>query len=148
MNNRLSTPDILGDIMSGSSTKEESNKETKQDNKKESKQSSNKPIKQAFIKAAAPTPPAITREAFSEESLHNSNKPEELKEKVTFGLPVSIVGELEDKWMEFRKLVGSKQVSRALLVEKALELAFEEFGLKKQESKFYSKVANSKEILE
>lgn len=48
--------------------------------------------------------------------------------------------------MKIRKIVGSKQISKTLIVEKALEIAFEEFDIQKQESKLYFKLASNKDI--
>jgi hypothetical protein len=69
-----------------------------------------------------------------------------LKEKATFNLPIKILEGLEDRWMKIRKIVGSKQISKTLIVEKALEIAFEEFDIQKQESKLYFKLASNKDI--
>lgn len=69
---------------------------------------------------------------------------EELKEKATFNLSVKILRELEDSWMEIRRLSRNKQISKTLIVEKALEMALAEFGLKKQIGKFYGKLLNHK----
>ena len=72
------------------------------------------------------------------------DSPEEPKEKATFNLSVKILRELEDSWMEIRRLSRNKQISKTLIVEKALEMALAEFGLKKQIGKFYSKLINPK----
>lgn len=71
---------------------------------------------------------------------------EEVKEKATFNLPVKLLEELEDKWVEIRKLSGSKQVSKTLIVEEALRMAFAEFDLQKHIGKFYGRVTGNKAI--
>lgn len=78
----------------------------------------------------------------------NKNQVDDIaqKEKATFNLPVTLLTELEDKWMKIRKLSGSKQMSKTLIVETALEMAFEDFANKEQESKLYCKLADKKEI--
>ena len=69
---------------------------------------------------------------------------EEPKEKATFNLPIKLLEVLEDKWMEIRKMAGSKQISKTLIVETALITAFTEFDAKKEKSKFYSCIAGNK----
>lgn len=66
--------------------------------------------------------------------------------KATFNLSKKILRKLEDCWKEARYLTESKQISRALIVEKALEIALEEFNTKKQTSGFYSELVSNKEI--
>ncbi len=145
---RQKTPDILGSIMSGQAIKEESNKpveqysnnEIKQAIVKEIKKESGKAIKQASNKNG-PTQLFIDG---TEESLVKVE--DELKEKATFNLPVKLLEELEDKCHELRKMCGSKQVTKTLIVEEALRMAFAEFDLKKDIGKFYSKLASNKGI--
>ncbi len=117
MNDRTSTPDILGSIMSGGFSDKESNKEIEQEIRKE--------IKKA---ASTPTPE------------------DELKEKATFNLPVNILSELEDTCHELRKLCKSKQVTKTLIVEEALKLAFADFEAKKQASRLFAKLAKHKAV--
>ena len=137
MADRLSTPDILGAVMSGETIKEESNKAIKQEIQEEIDQVSNKAVKQ-------PKNKAISKKSESVEE--GSSHSEEPKEKVTYNLPVRVLNELEDKWIEMRRLSGSKQVSKTLIVEMALEMAFAEFDMKKEGSKFYCKLVSNKEI--
>lgn len=92
-----------------------------------------KTIKQESKKETKQTPSTNTQETGS-------------KEKATFNLPVSLLSELEDKCHEMRKLCKSKQVSKTLIVEEALRMAFAEFETKNQLSKFFLKVANNKAI--
>jgi len=126
MTDRTATPDILGAVISGETRREESNKTIKQDISKEIKKASKKAIKPV------------------------SNKPEpeedEPKEKATYNLPVKLLLELEDKWMEMRRISGSKKVSKTLIVEEALKMAFADFDLKKDSGKFYSNLVSNKEI--
>lgn len=117
MNDRTSTPDILGSIMSGGFSNKESNKEIEQDI-------------HAAIKKAVPT----------------TNSEDDVKEKATFNLPVSILSELEDTCHELRKLCKSKQVTKTLIVEEALKLAFADFEAKKQASRLFAKLAKHKAV--
>ena len=130
--NRQITPDVLGDLMGNSTVKQEGNKA--------SEQVPHKAIKQESKKAP------IGRVLLADVVVTAAGETEESKEKATFNLPIKLLGELEDRWAEIRKISGSKQVSKTLIVETALELAFAEFDSKKQESKFYSKLASNKAI--
>ncbi len=121
MHDRTSTPDILGSIMSGLM----SSKAIKPEESKEIKQESIKEIKQ--------TAPKQVQE-------------EELKEKATFNLPCQILLELEDKCHAIRKLCKSKQVSKTLLVEEALKMAFADFESKGAASKFLARIVSNKTI--
>lgn len=66
--------------------------------------------------------------------------------KAFFNLPIKLLHELEDKWMEMRRLSGSKQASKTFIVEEALKMAFAEFDLKKETGKFYSKLLSNKDL--
>lgn len=140
MADRTATPDILGAVISGEAIKEESNKAIKQAISKTIKTSSNKAIK-------PPNNKAVPRQMLIDGTEETIAEPqEEPKEKATFNLPIKLLRELEDKWMEMRRLSGSKQVSKTLIVEEALKMAFAEFDLKKETGKFYSKLVSNKEI--
>ena len=117
MNDRTSTPDILGSIMSGGFSNKESNKEIEKESRKEIKK----------------TQPEIESE-------------QDQKEKATFNLPVNILSELEDTCHELRKLCKSKQVTKTLIVEEALKLAFADFETKKQASRLFAKLAKHKTV--
>ena len=135
MGERQTTPDVLGHLMSGSALEEENNKAIKPAVQRAIKQPSHKAINTAGNKRVMePSPIGCSVSA------------EGLKEKATFNLPTKTLEELEDKWMEIRKMAGNKQISKTLIVEKALEMAFEEFDGQKQESKLYSKLASNKAI--
>jgi hypothetical protein len=132
MSDRQTTPDVLGSLMSGTAIKEESNKPLKQESNKTIKKKSHKAkVKQLLIEGTEEPEPVFE---------------EELKEKATFNLPVKLLEELEEKWVEIRKMCGSKQISKTLIVEEALRMAFAEFELKKHLSKFYSMLASNKAI--
>jgi protein required for attachment to host cells len=132
MSDRQATPDVLSALMSGTAVKEESNKTLKQESNKAIKKESHKArIKQLVIEGTEEAEPVFE---------------EELKEKATFNLPVKLLEELEDKCHEIRKMCGSKQISKTLIVEEALRLAFVEFDLKKHLSKFYSKLESNKAV--
>ncbi|PWU14325.1 MAG: hypothetical protein C5B45_04520 [Chlamydiae bacterium] len=132
MGDRLETPDIMSSLMS-EPNKQESNKKIKQENtagNKAIKQSNNKTVlKQMLLDGTDEETPVL----------------EEPKEKATFNLSVRTLRDLEDKWMEIRRLSGSKQISKTLIVEKAIEMALAEFDLKKQIGKFYCKLVSNKD---
>ncbi|WP_220017918.1 hypothetical protein [Candidatus Rhabdochlamydia oedothoracis] len=112
--------------------KQESNKIIKQEKpskNKAIKTSSNKAVLKQMLFAGIDKDTAIL---------------EEPKEKATFNLSVRTLRDLEDKWMEIRRLSGSKQISKTLIVEKAIEMALAEFDLKKQIGKFYCKLVGNK----
>jgi len=71
---------------------------------------------------------------------------EEKKEKATFNLPVTTLAALEDISYELRKLCKSKQVSKTLIVEEALKIAFADFEQKRQASKLFINLASNKNI--
>ncbi|MBS0627253.1 MAG: hypothetical protein JSS09_03470 [Verrucomicrobia bacterium] len=76
---------------------------------------------------------------------HKAIKPvilDEAKEKATFNLPVTLLTELEDTCHEIRKLCRSKQISKTLIVEEALKMAFADFKDKKQASLLFQILAN------
>lgn len=128
MADRTATPDILGAVISGEAIKEESNKTIKQDISKEIKKASKKAINPEGNKAG------------------QKSREEDPKEKATYNLPVKLLMELEDKWMEMRRISGSKKVSKTLIVEEALKMAFSDFDLKKDSGKFYSNILNNNDL--
>lgn len=65
---------------------------------------------------------------------------EEVKEKATFNLPVAVLHELEDVCHEIRKLCRSKQISKTLIVEEALKMAFEEFHKDEKKSALFKRL--------
>lgn len=114
---RKPTPDVMGKLMDEPTIKQEGNK---------------------AIDTA-------THIATKQES--NKHSPEEIKEKATFNLPVRLLEKLEESWIAARKMTGSKQVSKTLIVEVALEMALEEFGKNGETSQLYSKLASNKAII-
>lgn len=73
---------------------------------------------------------------------------DDLKEKATFNLPIKLLRELEDHWVMIRKLSSSKRISKTLIVEKALKMAFSDFEMNKKESKFYCNLVRNKGVKE
>lgn len=138
--NRKATPDILGALM-GKGIKQENGKEIKPERSIEVKEVSNKAIKKASKKFLVQSsfyrmePRDISPEFF-----------EVSKEKATFNLSKAVLNELEDCWMEIRKLRGDKKISKTDIVEQALEDAIKEFRLKKEFGKFYGKLESNKAI--
>jgi hypothetical protein len=91
-------------------------------------------------------PPLKQEENKAIEQASNKHSSEEIKEKATFNLPVKLLERLEEKWVVIRKIMGSKQVSKTLIVEAALEMALEEFDRNGESSQLYGKLANNKAI--
>jgi hypothetical protein len=129
MRDRLATPDIMSDLMCGSG-EQVNNKELTQEIS-----SDNKAIKHSKNKSGL--------ELVSIDKT-SSSIIKEAKEKTTFNLSEKILRELEDCWMEARRLAGDKQISKTLIVEKALEIALEDFNTKKQSGRFYGIIVNNK----
>jgi len=135
--NRKATPDILGALM-GEAIKPESQIAVEQESTQAIKQSSNKGIKQSGNKA------------IKQAHFDGMEPPEGAgivpveKEKATFNLSKSVLGELEDCWIEIRKLRGDKKISKTDIVEQAIEEAIKDFKLKKELSRFYSKLESNK----
>lgn len=71
---------------------------------------------------------------------------DEVKEKATFNLPVTLLTELEDTCHEIRKLCRSKQISKTLIVEEALKMAFADFKDKKQASRLFQILESHKAV--
>lgn len=94
-------------------------------------QKNNKEIKPSINTGGQLLPPSVLKEP---------------KEKTTFNLSEKILRGLEDCWIEARRLTGDKQISKTLIVERALEAALEDFNKKKQSSRFYSAIVNNKKI--
>lgn len=153
---RKSTPDILSALMgdeikqeSNTAVMEERNKPVEQENNKAINTESNKTVKQAIsktVKQPSKKKPVQTHFVGMEPSEGEAQGLEIPKEKATFNLSKNILRELEDCWIEIRRLRGDKRVSKTDIVEQALEDAIKEFGLKKQLSKFYGKLESNKTI--
>lgn len=142
MATRRSTPDILGSVMDGSAVRQEIPKAIKHESLTERTQERN--IQATNQSPITPIQPASQIVKTLQES--QLNPIEELKEKATFNLPIQLLRHLEDKWMEIRKMTGSKQISKTLLVEIALEMAFAEFEQSPDASIFFAKLANHKTV--
>jgi hypothetical protein len=64
-----------------------------------------------------------------------------LKEKTTFNLSQHTLMLLEDMWMKLRrKLKGEQRVTKTLIVEKAIEMAIDDFESKSELSELYRKL--------
>lgn len=81
------------------------------------------------IMSGTNTPENIQKEEFYAEK----------KEKVTFNLPVSLLRQLEEVWMQMRRS-SAKKISKTSLVEAALQQAFSELEKQKEHSFFYKKL--------
>lgn len=73
-------------------------------------------------------------------------KQENNKEKATFNLSKSVLGSIEDCWIEIRKMRGDKKISKTDIVEQAVADAIHHFVLEKQESQFYRNLVKNIEI--
>lgn len=148
MVDRLATPDIMANLMPSTAIKQENSKAVELESNKAIKQEVNKAVKKETQKAIKP----VSNKAMPIQLLIDGTEEpmppveEEVKEKATFNLPVKLLGELEDKCHEIRKLCGSKQISKTLIVEEALRMAFADFDLKKHIGKFYGNLVSNKAI--
>ncbi len=138
MASRKSTPDILGSVMDGTLRKEENHKPIKQELKKEAILPSTQPDKKLLNDFSSALPIKDEREGFI--------GIEELKEKTTLMLSVQLLNTLEEKWMELRKLIGSKQVSKSLIAQISIEIALQDFEKNKESSRLFSLLLNSQSI--
>lgn len=81
--------------------------------------------------------------AIKKESNKHSSEDEKIKEKATFNLSIDVLRKLEDKWMALRKMTRSKQISKTMIVETALEIVIAEFVEKEQESQLYRNISGN-----
>lgn len=137
---RKVTPDILGSLMGGA-IKQQNNKAGEIENNKEILQESGQEINPEGNKTIKN--PKLPREDFRSPQ---GEGPLFLKEKATFNLPKTTLNDLEDAWIEIRKLRGDKRVSKTDIVAQAIEDSLKEFDLKKSTSKFYGKLASNKTV--
>jgi hypothetical protein len=144
---RRETPDILGSLMGGTvrqepqaSVEQESNKASEQASGKAIKPESNKAIKQA-----SKTEPKQTHFEGMEPPGEGQESLAIRKEKATFNLSKEVLGDLEEIWIQIRKLRGDKRISKTDIVEQAVADAIKEFKIKRELSKFYSKLESNKE---
>jgi len=146
--NRKATPDILGALMGGT-INQESKLAVEQENNKASEQVSVKTIKPASNKAVKQVGKVAPKQSHFEGMEPASEDQVELsipKEKATFNLSKAILSDLEDVWMEIRKLRGDKRASKTDIVEQAIGDAIKEFRLKRELSKLYGKLESNKTI--
>lgn len=146
--NRKATPDVL-DALMGGARKQETLIAVEQESNNPSKQASTETIKPASNKAIKRAVGLTPKQTHFE----GMEPPEETqaavaipKEKATFNLSKAVLGDLEDVWMEIRKLRGDKKISKTDIVEQAVEDAIKDFRLKGELSKFYWKLESNKTI--
>lgn len=141
---RQQTPDIMENIMNGTSINIASepvnnkaintenhanNLEGKQNHS--TKQESNKEIKLPKNKTI--------------NYIGNKEIKEEMKEKATFNLSLSILESLEDSWIQLkRQIKGELRITKTAIVETALEIAIDDLIKNKSESEIYKRMAPSK----
>ena len=144
MASRKSTPDIMGDLMGSPSIKDEKHKTINTGLSKNLKPQSNKTIANSNSNLLTPSQHSrIDTEQTSQDQIDHMSEIDESKEKITMMLSSKLLSELEDKWIELRKLLGSKQVSKSLIIQKSLELALIEFEKTKENSVFFSMITQS-----
>lgn len=107
---RKETPDLLSQLMGGNiGIEQENNKAINHASNINSSPDSNKTIKQ-----------------------------ESGKEKTTFNLSLSTLEKLEDSWIKLRRQIKDKgRITKTLIVERAIELAIQEFEEKGESSLLY-----------
>ena len=129
---RKETPDIMSALMGGA-IKPESNKE--------SLPASNKAIMDVINKGEHPDQTHFEGMAPPKEADQSVQK-----EKATFNLARHTLQQLEDAWIEIRKMRRDKKISKTDIVEQAIEDAVRDLSLKGAFSKFYSKLDTNKAI--
>jgi hypothetical protein len=132
---RKNTPDIMGNLMTGATvskeTQEESVKAINIENNKEL-------IQKTSTMANSIGNTAINHESVKEIKQTMGAQP---KEKTTFNLSLSTLEELEDLWMRLRKkLKGEQRITKTLIVEKAIEMAINDFESKSELSELYKRL--------
>lgn len=125
MVDREATPDILGAVISGGIEREEGQKNSMPSHHKDSM-----PVNQHTSTPASPK--TVNPGGQKSESL-----PGEQRDKATFYLSSNTLMELEEKWVKIRRISGSKKVSKSLIVEEALRMAFNDFDRKKESGELY-----------
>lgn len=115
--NRKATPDILDALMGRA--KQESQASIEQEKNKAINKVRNNPLKQTHFDWMEPEVAGEVQELV-------------LKEKATFNLSKAVLSDLEDCWIEIRKMRGDKKISKTDIVEQALEEAIKEFKLRKR----------------
>lgn len=132
---RKNTPDIMANLMTGATV----SKETKEESVKAINIESNKELMQkANTGAASVGNIAIKHDSIKEVKQALTIQP---KEKTTFNLSLDTLEELEDLWMRLRKkLKGEQRITKTLIVEKAIEMAINDFESKSELSELYKRL--------
>lgn len=139
---RKPTPDIMGNLMSGSAVIE-------------AEQVSNKAINTEInnariMESVSPEEKPESNKAIilpkNKEIWQDSNKEivEEMKEKATFNLSKSTLEALEDSWVKLRRqLKGGQRITKTLIVERAIEMALDELTTRGEESELMRRLKSS-----
>lgn len=158
---RKGTPDIMGNLMSGSiadnktvehennktikpdveiAVKPESNKASKVVDRKAIKQVSNKTIRPASNQAAM-------QESMNDIQPENQQAIKDApKEKVTFNLSLQTIERLDDAWIQLRKQFRDQQrVTKTFIVEQALEIILNDLSVKGDSSLILKKIYGEQE---
>lgn len=131
---RKSMPDIMANLMSSPAIEPAISPTVKPEN--------NKTISQD-------TATGINHKAIKLDSNKEISKvlPETIKEKTTFNLSQNTLLNLEEIWLRLRrKLKGEQRVTKTLIVEKAIEMAINDFESKSELSELYKKLKNYNEL--
>ena len=134
MADRKKTPDILGSLLGGDTSKPEYHNTGIPEYHNDSK-----PELQSTSKPARKT----TSKPVSQKKKAQDQEPAE-KVKATFYLDSKAVEALEDGWMELRKLADKRsrgRISKSLMVEMALQMALEDLQKKGSDSLLADKLS-------
>lgn len=131
LNMRQNTPDIFADLM-GSTTRT-----IEPESNKAAEPASHNTIQESVLIVSESTP--------SNKAIKQAVKPESNKtimdigkEKTTFNLSKKTLDALEDAWIKLRrKLKGEQRITKTLIVERAIEIALDEFDAKSELSDLY-----------
>ncbi len=146
---RKSTPDIMGNLMEGTTASTAVEQEVLPSIKQESIKTINKENSLNSLNKAKINDYLANPKTIQQESIKTTNKvvSKAVKEKTTFNLSLSTLTYLEDAWMKLRrKLKGEVRITKTLIVEKAIEMALADFESKSELSELYNKLKNSNKI--
>lgn len=151
MANRRQSPDILAQVMEGNlkTIEPESNKVIEPENNKATTRVDGKAIKQVDLsqeidKADRQESNIATTHVDNKAMKQEGNNTMSLvKEKTTFNISVSTLEKLDNLWMNLRKRLKDKgRVTKTLIVERAIELAIQEFEKEGEVSALYQDISH------
>lgn len=158
---RKGTPDIMGNLMSGSTAEnktieQENHKTIKHDVVQAVKPESNKASNLDSSKAVKQDASNTIKPAINQTTLQESIKAiqqeghkaitEVPKEKVTFNLSLQTIELLDDSWLQLRKQFKNQQrVTKTFIVEQALEIILNDLSVKGDSSLLLKKIYGEQE---